>query len=215
MTRFLAAIGLAVSFFAAAITSSAIAAAPLEGVDFVSIDPQPVAAGRIEVVEFFFYGCESCDKLEPALASWRKSLPPDVEFRRAPAIRRTAWVPLTRLYFALERMGELDRLHAQVYHAVHDEGLNLGNGGELDTWAGKVGLDRQKLAALLESDEVRDQVQRAHDATIAYGVRATPSFVVDGRYLTSGGMAGSVAALLSVVDGLIDKARTARATRKP
>jgi thiol:disulfide interchange protein DsbA len=199
-------VGAALLLFAAVSAS----AEPMEDVDYVLIAPQPVATpGRIEVIEFFYYGCESCDRLEPQLQAWLDTLPSDVSFRRVPALRRTAWVPLTRVYFALEELGEIDRLHTQVYRAVHDDGLNLGNSSELYEWAQRVGLDRGKLEPLLESDLVRAQVQRARDATVAYGITATPSFVVGGRYMTNGGMAGSVDALLPIVDGLIDKIRTA------
>jgi len=188
----------------------AVAAEPMEDVDYLRIAPQPVAIpGKIEVIEFFYYGCESCNRLEPQLQSWLKTLPPDIAFRRVPALRRTAWVPLTRVYFAFEQLGEVERLHTQVYRAVHEDGLNLGNSSELYVWAQRVGLDRDKLEQLLDSDLVRSQVQRARDATVAYGITATPSFVVDGRYVTSGGMAGSLEALLPIVDGLIEKARAA------
>ena len=199
---------LAVSIFTIA------AAEPMEDLDYVLIPQQMVAVpGKIEVIEFFYYGCEFCNRLEPQLQSWLKALPADVSFRRVPALRRTAWVPLTRIYFALEQLGELERLHAQVYRAVHDDGLNLGNSSELFEWAQRVGLDRGKLADALESDLVRDQVQRARDETVAYGVRATPSFVVDGKYLTSGGTVGSLETLLPVVDGLIDRARATGASK--
>lgn len=186
----------------------AVAAEPMEDVDYVLIAPQPVAVPRkIEVIEFFYYGCDSCNRLEPQLQSWLTTLAPDVSFRRVPALRRTAWVPLTRVYFTLEQLGELERLHTQVYRAVHDEGLNLGDSSEFYEWAQKYGLDRARLEQVLDSDLVRAQVQRARDTTVAYGIRATPSFVVDGRYMTSGGMVGSLEALLPIVDGLIDRAR--------
>jgi protein dithiol oxidoreductase (disulfide-forming) len=189
----------------------AVAAEPMEDLDYVLIAPQPVVApGKIEVIEFFYYGCESCDRLEPHLQSWLRTLPQDTSFRRVPALRRLAWVPLTRVYFALEQLGEIERLHTQVYQAVHEGGLNLGNSAELRAWAQKVGLDGVKLEQILDSDRVRTQVQIARDATVAYGIRATPSFVVDGKYMTSGGMVGSLEALLPIVDGLIDKARAAR-----
>jgi thiol:disulfide interchange protein DsbA len=189
----------------------AVAAEPMEDVDYVLIAPQPVSVpAKIEVIEFFYYGCESCHRLEPQLQSWLKTLPQDISFRRVPALRRTAWVPLARVYFALEQLGELERLHARVYQAVHEGGLNLGNSAELEAWAQKSGLDSLKLEQALDSDLVRTQVQRARDTTVAYGIRATPSFVVDGKYMTSGGMVGSLEALLPTVDGLIDKARAER-----
>jgi thiol:disulfide interchange protein DsbA len=186
----------------------------MEDVDYVLIVPQPVAVpGKVEVIEFFHYGCESCNRLEPQLQSWLKTLPEDISFRRVPALRRTAWVPLTRLYFALEELGEIERLHVQVYRAVHEGGLNLGNSTELRAWAQTSGLDSVRLEQVLDSDLVRTQVQRARDATVAYGIRATPSFVVDGKYMTSGSMVGTLEALLPTVDGLIDKARAARARK--
>ena len=202
----------AAAFLVTSIPAS-VAAEPMEDVDYVLIPPQPVVIpDKIEVIEFFYYGCESCYRLEPQLQSWLTTLPQDIFFRRVPALRRTAWVALARVYFALEQLGEIERLHMRVYQAVHDEGLNLGNSSELYEWAQKVGLDRGKLEPVLDSDVVRAQVQRAHDATVAYGIRATPSFVVDGKYVTSGGMVGSLEALLPIVDGLIDKARD---TRRP
>lgn len=216
MKEFIAALRTA-ALAAALLLSSmpvAMAAEPMEDVDFILIPPQPVVdPAKIEVIEFFYYGCESCNRLEPQLQSWLKTLPRDISFRRVPALRRTAWVPLTRIYFALEQLGEIERLHTQIYRAAHDGGLNLGNSSELYEWAQRFGLDRDKLEQVLDSDLVRAQVQRARDATVAYGIRATPSFVVDGKYMTSGGMVGSLEALLPTVDGLIDKARAARALK--
>ncbi len=194
-----------------ALTISAAKADILEDVDYVVLPVQPVAvADKIEVVEFFYYGCESCNRLEAPLQVWTKTLAADVSFRRMPALRRIAWVPLARVYFALEQLGELERLHAAVYRAVHDERLNLANSSELHPWARKAGIDPGKLEQLMESDLVTRKVQEARDATVAYGIRVTPSFVVDGTYLTSGGMIGSLDALLPIVQGLIDKARANR-----
>jgi thiol:disulfide interchange protein DsbA len=194
--------------------AGAVAAEPMEDVDYVLIAPQAVSVpGKIEVIEFFYYGCESCNRLEPQLRSWLKTLPQDVSFRRMPALRRTAWVPLTKVYFALEQLGEIEKLHAKVYQAVHEEGINLGSSTELGAWGQKSGLDGVKLEEIMDSDLVMAQVQRARDATVAYGIRATPSFVVDGKYVTSGGMVGSLEGLLPTVDGLIDKARAARALK--
>jgi thiol:disulfide interchange protein DsbA len=187
-------------------------AEPMEDVDYVVIDP-PVLSGtgaRVEVIEFFHYGCAACYRFEPLLVEWLRRLPPDIAFRRVPALRRMDWIPLTRLYFALEQAGELPRLHGQVYRDIHEKDLNLGNSTEAIAWAGQHGLDRDAFARMLESEQVSAEVQRARDATVAYGIRATPGIVIDGRYLTGTGMVGSVEALLPVVDELIAKARAAR-----
>ena len=211
MGRFLAALSFA---FILAASGAAAAAEPMEDVDYVLIAPQPGAGGgRIEVIEFFYYGCDSCYRFEPVLAGWIRKLPPDVFFRRVPALRRMDWVPLTRLYFALEEAGALDRLHGEVYKAIHESGINLGDSSELLKWAEMNGLERASLENVLNSESSSAKVQKARDTTVAYGIRATPSMVVDGRYLTSGGMLGSLDALLPVVDGLIDKARKERAAK--
>ncbi len=211
MGRFTAALSLALIFGAPGATA---AAEPMEDVDYVLIPLQPAAGGgRIEVVEFFYYGCDSCYRFEPMLSGWLKKLAPDVSFRRVPALRRMEWVPLTRLYFALEEAGAVDRLHDEVYKAIHEKDISLGDSSELPKWAETNGLERPSFEKILDSESVSAKVQKARDTTVAYGVRATPSMVVDGKYLTSGGMLGSLDALLPVVDGLIDKARKERAAK--
>jgi len=186
-------------------------AGPVEGVDYVLIPTQPIAfPDKVEVIEFFYYGCESCNRLEPHLQSWLKTLSPDILFRRIPALRRMAWVPLTRVYFALEQLGEIDRMHTEVYRAIHEEGINLGISSEFFQWARKHGLDQNKAEEVLDSNSVIEKVQYARDATVAYGIRATPSFVVDGRYLTSPGMLHSSDGLFPTLDILIEKVRRTR-----
>ena len=188
------------------------AAEPMEEVDYLVLPVKGLAVSdKIEVLEFFYYGCEACNRLEAPLQAWAKTLAADVSFRRIPALRRTAWVPLARLYFALEQLGELERVHAAVYRAAHDERLNLANSSELHPWARNMGIDPDKLEQLMDSDLVSRQVQAARDATVAYGIRVTPSFVVDGKYLTSASMLGSLDALLPMVQELIGKARAQRA----
>ncbi len=211
MGRFTAALSFALIFAASGVTA---AAEPMEDVDYVLIPLQPgTSGGRIEVIEFFYYGCDSCYRFEAMLSGWLKKLVADVSFRRVPALRRMEWVPLTRLYFALEEAGALDRLHGEVYKAIHEKGINLGDSGELLKWAEMNGLERASFEKVLNSESVSAKVQKTRDTTVAYGIRATPSMVVDGKYLTSGGVLGSLDALLPVVDGLIDKARQERAAK--
>src|SRR5918997_352262 len=112
----------AAAAFTFAFPSWAQQAAPRVNVDYLLIEPQPVTTGeRIEVIEFFWYGCPHCNNLQPPLEAWLKRKPADVELRRIPANFRESWVPHARLYYTLEALGEIGRLHQAVYRSMHVE----------------------------------------------------------------------------------------------
>ena len=173
---------------------------------------QPVPRGnRIEVIEFFFYPCPYCNVLAPEVERWQKTLPPDVVFRRSPVVRHDSWVPLAKIYFALETLGEVARLHLAVYQSYHTDHLQINREPVVETWAAKNSLDGAKFMASYRSAEVQLKVDLARKMTLDYEVQAMPSFVVDGRYITSSSMTSNVPQVLSVVDALIRFARKNRA----
>jgi thiol:disulfide interchange protein DsbA len=183
-------------------------------VDYRLIEQQPVETGdKIEVIDFFWYGCPHCFNLQPAFEEWIKRKPADVALRRIPAILRDTWAPHVRIFYTLEALGELDRLHQQVYHGYHVEELHMSNPDVMVQWAVRHGIDRQKWLDAYNSSEVEQKVQQAKDRTQAYHVQGTPSLVVDGRYLTSSGMAGTVAGMIPILDDLIRIARQQRANK--
>jgi thiol:disulfide interchange protein DsbA len=196
----------------AAVLPASLVAQPMEEVDYVLVDPSVARAGeRIEVIEFFYYGCSSCRRFEPLLEEWLAGKPADVDFRRVPALRRTEWIPLARLFFALEELGASPRLHAEAYRALHDQGRDLASRSVAAEWAASQGLDRARFEQALMSDAVTLKVQKARDTTVRYGVRVTPSLTVDGRFLTSAALVGDIAQLVPVLDALVDMARGSRA----
>ncbi len=203
--------GLALAFLALPLAAQQ----PQRDVDYRLISPQPVATGeRVEVLEFFFYACPYCNELEPLLERWRKRKPADIVFRRVPVVRHDSWVPLARTYYALEAMGEAERLHAAVYHGIHADDLTLSQEKVLSEWAGKQGLDRDQFMAIYRSDAIHEKVELSRRMTIDYEIKATPTLVVDGRFLTSSGMTDGVPRVIPVLDGLISLAREQRlATR--
>jgi len=173
---------------------------------------QPVPRGnRIEVIEFFFYPCPYCNELAPEVERWQKTLPPDVVFRRLPVVRHDSWVPLAKIYFALETLGEVARLHLAVYQSYHTDHLQINREPVVETWAANNSLDGAKFMASYRSAEVQLKVDLARKMTLDYKVQAMPSFVVDGRYITSTSMTSNVPQVLSVVDALIRFARKNRA----
>ena len=195
----------------ALIALPAAAQQPQREVDYRLISQQPVATGeRVEVIEFFFYACPYCNELEPLLERWRKRKPADIVFRRVPVVRHDSWVPLAKTYYALEAMGEAERLHAAVYHGIHVDDLALSQEKVITEWAGKQGLDRDKFMAIYRSDAIREKVERSRKMTIDYEIKATPTLVVDGRFLTSSGMTDGVPQVIRVLDGLLSLARQQR-----
>ncbi|MCC6535186.1 MAG: thiol:disulfide interchange protein DsbA/DsbL [Burkholderiales bacterium] len=181
------------------------------GKNYREIAQQPLADGaRIEVIDFFFYGCPFCNQLRPMLESWRKALPADVVFRRVPAVRRDSWVPLARTYYTLEALGEVERLHEEVYKAYHDEELHLSTPEVMADWARRQGLDRQKWLDLYHSAETTRKVEQARRMTELYAIEGTPSVVVNGRYLTSSGMTDDVKLVVPVAQSLIGLVRARR-----
>lgn len=179
------------------------------------ITPQLPASGeRIEVVEFFWYGCPYCNQLQPFLESWLQRKPADVELRRIPAVFRESWMPYTRLYYTLEALGELGRLHQEVYRTHHLEHENLNSAERSADWAARHLIDRTTWLAVYNSPEIDEKVRRAIADTRAYSVQGTPSLVVDGRYITSTGMTETVSGVIPILDELIRLAREERTLGK-
>jgi len=152
----------------------------------VLASPQPTTNGaRIEVLEFFWYGCPHCNNLQAPLSAWLKRKPADVEFKRMPAVFQDSWIPLTRAYFTIEALGLVDRLHHDVFAAIHEKKLRLQDPAVLFDWVAKQGIDREKFAQTYNSFAVQTRAQRARDITSRYDIPGTPAVVVDGRYLTA------------------------------
>jgi protein dithiol oxidoreductase (disulfide-forming) len=175
-----------------ALTLSAAASAQLTpGKDYRLITPpQPTEAGkRVEVLEFFYYGCPHCSTLQAPLRAWLKRKPADVEFRRVPAVFQDSWMPLTRAYYAFDAMGVVDTVHYQVFTAIHEQKLRLDNQPVLFDWVAKQGIDRQKFIDTFNSFGVKNRSTRAAELTRNYDIPGTPAITVDGKYLTSPSMA--------------------------
>lgn len=181
-----------------------------EGRDYTLLSPpQPTEPGKIEVIEFFSYMCPHCAHFEPVLEPWVKALPKDVAFRRVPVVYRPQWEAPARLYYALETMNEVDRLHMAVFNAIHVDGSNLTTDDAVADWAAKKGLDRKKFTGVYNSFAVQSELQRAKQTTAAYRIDAVPSLVIAGKYRTPPeNFTGSHEDLLKIANALIAKARS-------
>jgi len=191
------------------VTASAQDIRARQNIDYRLIAAQPVdSGGRIEVIDFFWYGCPACNALQPELEAWIKRKPADVVVRRIPAILRDAWEPHVRIYYTLEKLGELERLHQQVYYGYHVEELAMSKPDVMEQWAVRNGIDRRKWLDAYHSPEIDAGIERAKRLTGTYDVRGTPSLVVNGRYLTAWDMAQrDEAVMVAILDDLIRLAR--------
>ena len=183
-----------------------------EGKDFKRLD-KPVApdapAGKVDVIEFFWYSCPHCHAFEPTLDAWVKAAPKDLSIRRVPVAFNASFVPQQKLYYTLEGMGKLEALHAKVFRAVHVEKAKLAKDDEILAWVTQQGVDVAKFKEVYGSFSVANQVRRASQLQDAYGVEGVPSMGVAGKYYTDGTMAGSMQTVLQVVEYLAATARKA------
>lgn len=164
--------------------------AQVPGKEFQPINPpQPTESGnKVEVIEFFSYACPHCHALQPSLRAWLKRKPADVDFHRAPAVFQDSWIPFARLFFTLDAMGLVDKLHHEVFSAIHEQRLRLQDPNVLGDWVASKGVDKKKFMDTYNSFAVQSRTQRAPDVTRRYDVPFTPALVVDGRYLTGPSM---------------------------
>ena len=205
-------------FVAAVFSVSSLAASgdAFEGHDYTRVkNPQAVATGnKVEVLEFFWYRCPHCFQLEPGLAKWIKALPKDAQIRRVPAVFRADWMPGAKLYYTLEQMGLLGRLHAKVFDAYHLQNLDLNDPAVLGNWIAKQGVDRKQFERIYNSFSIQSKATQGARLAMTYGITGVPTFIVDGKYMTSVGMTGGEARLFEVLDELIAKARAERGGKK-
>lgn len=186
---------------------------PVAGTDYLVVEPRaPVdaPADKVELVEFFWYNCPHCYAFEPTLSAWIPKLPKEVVFRRVPVAFRDDFVPQQRLYYALEAMGLVEKMHSRVFNAIHAEKRNLTTGEAITEWMGQQGVDKAKFVEQYNSFSVVTKAGRASKLQNAYKVEGVPALGVAGRFYTDGSMAGSMERALQVAQALLAQARTGR-----
>lgn len=175
--------------------------------------PAPVEAAppRIEVVDFFWYGCPHCNAFAPLLEAWVERLPADVSVRRAPVAFQPSFAAHQRLYFTLEAMGQVNALHRRVFASIHAGRQRLDTQASVFDWVrSQPELDAPRFEQLFGSFSIASKVQRATQLQDAYRVSGVPALGVAGRYYTDGGLAGDMRRALAEVDRLVDQLRRAR-----
>jgi thiol:disulfide interchange protein DsbA len=202
-----------IGLLAALLVAPAVPAAE-EGRHYYEVPfPQaPETGAQIEVREIFWYGCPACNRLEPGLNAWlKKGLPKNAAFRRTPGMRE-GWVQHARLYYTLEKLGIVEQHHSAVFDAIHKDGLTLDSVDRAADFLARRGVDAKKFRSTWESFDVRFRLERALQYNRETGVGGVPSFVIDGRYVTSVGLAGGDDKIFPLLEELV--ARAARERQK-
>jgi thiol:disulfide interchange protein DsbA len=167
--------------------------------------PVSVEGNKVEVIEFFWYGCPHCYNLEPVLETWLKKLPPDVQFRRVPAVFNPRWEHDAEIFYTFDAMGVLDKVHKPFFDAIHQNGLRTDNPEAMAQWLQRNGIDPKKFNETMKSFTVKSRTGRAKQMSVAYNIDGTPAMAVQGKYTVSAEQGGSREGMLQTVSYIVDQ----------
>ena len=204
--------GKALLFLFLFVISTASAAEFRVGKDYEELNfPQPVETGKkIEVREFFWYGCPHCYSLEPVLNHWLKNKPANITFIRSPSIANPRWEFHARVYYALDAVGKVNKMHARFFKAIHIDKKKLNTVKSVTTLLAKHGIKKDDFSRAYNSFGVRLKLKRAEQAGLNYEIHGVPTIIVDGKYRTSPSKAGGEERMIKVIHFLTRKAAKER-----
>lgn len=185
-----------------------------EGRQYLAVPfPSPVETGnKIEVREFFWYGCPHCYALEPAMTQWLKKLPANAKFVRTPATAPN-WLLDAQAYYTFEALGVTAKLHEAFFKAVHVQPDAFNDEKSITDFAVSHGVDRKRFSEAFNSFGVHLKLEKDKERNTDLNIDSVPTLIVDGKYLTSPAMAGGEDQLFKVLDQLISKAAQERKKR--
>ncbi|SHE21645.1 Periplasmic thiol:disulfide interchange protein DsbA [Bathymodiolus brooksi thiotrophic gill symbiont] len=178
-----------------------------EGIDYIALK-KPVATvtgDKVEVRELFWYYCAHCYNLEPTLNAWVKKLPANAQFIRQPAMYSKRWANGATFYFVLEELNLLDKLHGELFNAIHAKKKKFRTKDSFINWVASFGVDKVKVEKAFDSFGVRVKANKAKLNTKKYYLKGVPAIVVNGKYWTDSSHAGTQGRMLKIVDFLIKK----------
>jgi thiol:disulfide interchange protein DsbA len=175
---------------------------------------QPASKAKIEVLEFFFYGCSHCFHLHRDLTAWEKTMPKDVELTFVPTIFRDSWEPMARTFYALDALGQRPQLHDALYRAWNLDNVDLSDEAKIIDFVAPRGVDRAKFSAAYNSFGMQSKVTRAKQMIRSYGITGTPTLVVDGKYVITGLQPADTIRVLNEVIAMARKTHPAEKAAK-
>jgi thiol:disulfide interchange protein DsbA len=188
------------------------ASLPTAGREYQLLIPaRPVSSGeRIEVLEFFYYGCPVCYEAQPHIAKWLLTVGPSISIQRVPAVFTESSESFARTFYTLGALNQIARLHWPLYDNHHFDGKQLNEEKNIVEWVSNNGVDRERFVELWHSGQIKAQVEAAKKALDTYDIKVVPTFVIDGKYLTSSRMTGGVKEMMPVIQFLVSRAAEER-----
>jgi len=175
-------------------------------------NPQPTQdKTRIEVIEFFWYGCPHCNNLHPHVKNWLKNKPDDVGFRFVPAIFRSNWIPGAKTFYTLTTLDAIEPLHDEIFHAIHDAKIDLHNESVLFDWIARQDIDKEKFINIYNSFTTQNQIARTNQMMRQYQLTGVPVFVIEGQYITMNRKGGTPQDTIQALNEIIDMVRKSKA----
>ena len=177
--------------------------------------PTETGPGTVEVVEVFWFGCPHCYRFLTYMEAFKKELPEYVRLRRMPAVFGEHWIPHARAFYAAQLLGVESRIYRPFYEAIHDEGRVLSTRDALVAFFEELGVDGEEFGSVYDSFAVESLLRKSITMQGRYGVRGTPSVVVNGKYRTSGRIAGGYDNVIRVIRALAERERALLLAMRP
>lgn len=169
--------------------------------------PQQVSTGegKVEVLEYFWFGCPHCFAFEPTINEWAANKPDYVEFVREAPPLNPAWRPHSETFYAAEQLGVTDKIFDQMFDGIHKEKRSLRSRKEIAKFVGELGVDSKEFIAAMKSFAVETRMRQAMQKSRASGITGVPSVVINGKYITGNSLAGGHDGIIRVINELVEK----------
>lgn len=169
--------------------------------------PQQVGsgAGKVEVLEYFWFGCPHCFAFEPSINEWAASRPDYVDFVREAPPLNPAWKTHSEAFYAAEQLGVTDTVFDAMFDGIHKEKRALRNRKDIAKFVGELGVDSKEFLAAMKSFAVETRIRQSMQKAQGAGITGVPSVVVNGKYLTGNSLAGSHDGIIRVINELVEK----------
>lgn len=189
--------------FVSALCLFAFVARAQNGYEPLSAPQKTANPDKVEVIEFFWYGCPHCFQFEPHIGKWHKNIPDNVDFVRMAPPLNPQWKVHSQAFYAAEVLGVLEQFHEPMFNAIHKDKKAMRKPKDIAKLAESLDIDPKKFTDTMKSfavdAKIRQSMQKAKDMAIS----AVPTVIINGKYKTSATLAGSYPELITVLNSLV------------